>query len=194
VSDDIQPAGVQAAAAQRSARAHQIAVGHNLPRQFKTFVGCEADLAHLARLHVSSPLLTLVGPGGVGKTRLALRLAEIVSDQFAYGVRLVKLGAIGDPSLVLRAVAATLGITERGGEVADVVVDALRHRHLLLVLHSCEHLVDASSQLIELVLRNCPAVAILVTSRMPLRVPGESTWRVRTLAVPDAVSRATWRG
>jgi non-specific serine/threonine protein kinase len=153
------------------------------------FVGREHALAEVTRLLTDSDvrLLTLTGPGGIGKTRLALRAADQLASLFANGWWLVELAALGDPTLVLPSVAQALGVYERPGEpLRESVKEQLRTRHALLVLDNCEHVLDGCSRLVYELLLACPQLAILATSREPLDVPGETNWRVPPLSVPDA--------
>jgi transcriptional regulator with XRE-family HTH domain len=122
----------------------------DLPRELNTFVGREEELEGLARWLAEAPLVTIAGPGGAGKTRLALRLARQLTDAGAYadGVRLVELAALTDGRLVPRALAASLGGPEPSGQpLLDVLVRALRPRQLLLVLDNCEHLLAACAEI-----------------------------------------------
>jgi predicted ATPase/DNA-binding CsgD family transcriptional regulator len=157
----------------------------NLPAEPNSFVGRERDLAELARLLGDVRALTLCGPGGIGKTRLALRLAcEIVPD-FPDGAWLVELADTGDPSLVSRRVAAAVGVREETDRpLAETLTEALRARLLLLILDTCEHVVDASASLVQQLLAGCPGLRVIATSREPLRVRGETVWRVPPLALP----------
>jgi predicted ATPase len=160
--------------------------GHNLPHQLTSFIGRDRDFAELRRLLGCSPLLTLTGPGRVGKTRLALHVAEAVLPEYADGAWLVELAAPPDPQLVPQTVAAALGITEQPGRaLIQVLAERLGPKHLLLVLDNCEHLVAACAELADRLLRTCPELRILATSREPLRVPGETTWRVEPLDLPE---------
>ena len=135
-------------------------------------------------------LLTLVGAGGVGKTRLALRVAGDLIGQVPDGVWLVELAALQDSSLVPQAVAAVLGMRERADEPLPVTLgDVLRAQHVLLVLDNCEHLIGACAELVEYLLRGCPGLRVLTTGRQPLGLAGETTWRVPSLAVLDASAR-----
>jgi predicted ATPase len=157
----------------------------NLPRMLTNFVGREGELAEIRKLLGSHGLITLAGPGGIGKTRLALQAAASVRTDFREGVWLVELAALADPALVPPAVAAVLGVREEGHRpLVDTLVDALRSRHLLLVLDNCEHLVEACAQLAGALLRRCPHLRILATSREPLAITGEMTWRVPPLSLP----------
>jgi len=131
-------------------------------------------------------LLTLTGAGGVGKTRLALHVAGGLLAAFPDGVWLIQLAPLADPALLPQAVAAPLGVQERPRQpLLESLVVHLRPRALLLVLDSCEHLVDACTRLAERLLADCPALRILATSREPLSIPGEAAWRVPCLAAPD---------
>ena len=164
----------------------------NLPAEPNSFVGRERDLAELARLLGDVRALTLCGPGGIGKTRLALRLAcEIVSG-YPDGAWLVELADTEDPSLVARRAAATLGVREEPDRpLAETLTVALRPRRLLLVLDTCEHVVDACAALVQQLLAGCPGVRVIATSREPLRVRGETVWRVPPLDLPAAPGELT---
>jgi predicted ATPase/serine/threonine protein kinase len=171
----------------RSARSN-----HNLPSELTSFVGRRVELEALARLLGSSRLLSITGAGGVGKTRLALRLALTVVDQFADGVWLVDLAPIGTPDLVAQAIASAIGLRETPQRsVRDALLENLCNREILLVLDNCEHLVDVCAELAEALLRRAPALRIIATSRETLSVPGETVWRVASLSLPDAAAPAT---
>lgn len=160
---------------------------NNLPLQLTQFIGRDRELAELTGLLRAQRLVTLTGSGGSGKTRLALQLAADLLDDFEDGVWLVEIAALSDPSLVTREVAAALGVREESSRpLAATVVDSIRARHLLLVLDNCEHLVAACAALVETVLRSCPFIRVLATSREPLSVLGEWAWRVPSLSVPGA--------
>jgi predicted ATPase len=140
----------------------------NLPAEPNSFVGRERDLAELARLLSEVRALTLCGPGGVGKTRLALRLACDVVPGFPDGAWLVELADTEDSSLVTRRVATALGIREEPDRpLAETLTEALRPRLLLLILDTCEHVVDASAALVHQLLAGCPGLRVIVTSREP---------------------------
>jgi non-specific serine/threonine protein kinase len=158
---------------------------HNLPADLTRFIGREAETAEVRRLLPGTRLLTLAGSAGVGKTRLALRVAADVAGQYRDGVRLVELAALADPLLVPRAVADALGVPEQPGRgLRDTLADALRPRHLLLVLDNCEHLVQACAELVAALLRACPDLRVLATSRQSLHVDGETVWRVPSMTLP----------
>ena len=130
-------------------------------------------------------LVTLTGPGGAGKTRLALAAAAGLLPHYPHGVWLVELAAVADAALVARAVAAAVRVRDGPGRPPPAALaEALRLRHTLLVLDNCEHLVDACARLADALLRACPRVHLLVTSREALGLPGELVWRVPPLAVP----------
>src|SRR5262245_42692350 len=168
------------------------ALPHNLPLQLTSFVGRERELAAVHGLLAGHRLVTLTGPGGTGKTRLAQQAAAEAlvpaagRPGFADGVWLVELAALADPALVPQAVAAAVGVREDPGRpLLATLTDALRHRRLLLLLDNCEHLLDACARLADTLLRACPHVQILATSREALGIAGETAWRVPSLALPD---------
>ena len=157
----------------------------NLPAEPNSFVGRERDLSDLALLLGSVRALTLCGPGGIGKTRLAVRLGWQLGDDFPDGVWLAELAELTDPGLTARQIATVLGIGEEPGQpLAATLVDALRGRQLLLILDTCEHVVDAVADLVRTLIAGCPQLRLVATSREPLRVRGETVWRVPPLALP----------
>jgi predicted ATPase/DNA-binding CsgD family transcriptional regulator len=161
----------------------------NLPAEPNGFVGRERDLADLAVLLDDVRLLTLAGPGGVGKTRLAIRMARQLAGSFSGGAWLVELADVAEPDLLAVSVAGTLAVRQEPDRpVADTLCDVLRPRQLLLVLDTCEHLIDAVASLARRLLADCPSLRILATSREPLRLPGETVWRVPPLELPPDVA------
>jgi predicted ATPase/DNA-binding CsgD family transcriptional regulator len=157
----------------------------NLPAEPNSFIGRKRDLAELARLLVDVRALTLCGPGGIGKTRLALRLACEVVPNFPDGAWLAELADTRDPSMVLPRIAAVLGVREeRGRPLAETLTDTLRPRQLLLILDTCEHVVNPCAALVQQLLAGCPGLRVITTSREPLRVRGETVWRVPPLELP----------
>lgn len=161
------------------------ALPHNLPIQLTSFVGRKRELAELERLLGTTRLLTLTGAGGAGKTRLALQMAAEAAESFAHGVWFVELAALTDPTLVPQAVTTTLGVREQPGQSPRASLQAhLRSKHLLLILDNCEHLIDACAQLADSLLRACPNLTILATSREPLGIVGETALVVPSLALP----------
>ncbi|WP_160051498.1 LuxR C-terminal-related transcriptional regulator [Nocardiopsis sp. FR26] len=161
---------------------------HNLPLsagEFVSFVGRERDIVDLGHLLANSRMVTLTGTGGIGKTRLALHLAERVMRRFPDGVRFVDLSEANTHDQALRAVAVGLQAVEDDARtMTDAIITSLRTRNLLLLLDTCEHAVGPMEQLCRAVLRDCPRVRILATSRQPLHVPQESIWRVPPLSLP----------
>ena len=163
------------------------AVANNLPAELSSFVGREEELAQLTDVLHRTRLLTLTGPGGVGKTRLALQLAADQADRYGDGVWLVSLGGLADPALVAPAVASALRIDDQPGRAwLDTVLWYLRARETLLILDNCEHLIDDVASLVVAVLRDCPRVRVMATSREALSVPGETIWHVPPLSLETA--------
>jgi predicted ATPase/DNA-binding XRE family transcriptional regulator len=159
---------------------------HNLPAQLSSFVGREREQAELRRLIATNRLVTLTGSGGSGKTRLALQVAQALLGEFAGGAWLADLTALSDPALVLPAVAAVCGVPEAAGRSLQAgLAEFLRDRQLLLLLDNCEHLIEASAQLAEALLRAAPQLRLLATSREPLGLVGESLFQVPSLSLPD---------
>jgi non-specific serine/threonine protein kinase len=157
----------------------------NLPAQLTSFIGREREIAEVTDLLTGTRLLTLTGTGGVGKTRLALQVATALLDRYPQGVWLVELASLADPALMPAALMTALEVQEqRGGTAMETLLEALRTRHLLLVLDNCEHLRVACARLSEVLLRNCLRLHILATSREPLGLAGETRWRVPSLSVP----------
>jgi non-specific serine/threonine protein kinase len=161
-------------------------VASNLPEPLTSFVGRERELVELKRLLPGKRLLTLVGVGGIGKTRLAIQLASEVVNAYRDGVRLVEFGLINDPSLVPGSVAQALGVKDTPGiPLIQALCEHLRSRKLLLVLDNCEHLLTACATLVESILRCAADLTIIVTSREALRVVGEQTYTLPALSLPD---------
>ena len=159
----------------------------NLPRQLTSFIGREREIDEVKRLLPTTALLTLHGPGGCGKTRLAFRVAADLVDQYPDGVWVAEFAALSDPGLVPTAVATALDILEQAGtSLTDTLKDSLRRKAPLLVMDNCEHVVSACAELTDGLLRACPNLRILATSREPLGVPGETVWDVPSLSVPPA--------
>lgn len=165
-------------------------IRHNLPAQLTSFVGRERELAEVKRLLAGTRLLTLTGAGGGGKTRLALEVAREVLEEYADGVWLVELASLSDPDLVPQAVGSALGVPEQPGRsVTESLVRYLRPRVVLLLVDNCEQLVSGCATLADALLRGCPALRILATSREGLRIAGELTYPVPPLSVPDPNDR-----
>ena len=164
----------------------------NLPAEPNSFVGRERDLGDLRLLLSSVRALTLCGPGGIGKTRLATRLGWQLADDFPDGVWLVEFGDSAEPALAARQVATVLGIgDEPDRPAAATLADAIRSRQLLLILDTCEHVVEAVADLVRDLIAGCPLLRLVATSREPLRVRGETVWRVQPLSLPAQRRQAT---
>ena len=160
---------------------------NNLPAEVSSFVGREQQLAELRRLLHRSRLITLTGPGGAGKTRLALRLAGEVLDHYPDGVRLVELAPVTDSRLLEQTVATAFGAREqRRHTIVEVLLQTLATSRTLLVLDGCEHLVESCADLVGRMLQACPRLTVIVTSREPLGLTGEVIWRTPSLTVPPA--------
>jgi hypothetical protein len=160
---------------------------HNLPRQPTPFLGREGEVAEVVALlrRGDARLLTLTGPGGGGKTRLALQAAADALDAFPDGAWFVPLAPLADPALVPSAVAQALGVAEQGGRpVAELLRDHLAGRRLLLLLDNCEHLLDGAAALVAGLLAASPGLTVLATSRAPLRLRAEREWPVPPLPLP----------
>jgi predicted ATPase/DNA-binding SARP family transcriptional activator len=151
-----------------------------------SFVGRQRELAEIGQALGRTGLLTLTGPGGAGKTRLAYEAAVRLVDRYPDGVHVVELASLSRPELVPQTVASGLDVPlPETGTPEVALARQLAEQRLLLVLDNCEHLLDACARLADALLRICPDVVVLATSREPLRVGGEVTWRTPSLAVPD---------
>ncbi len=157
----------------------------NLPAQVSSFIGREGELAVVRALVGGSRLVTLTGAGGAGKTRLALQVAAWLLDGAGDGVWFADLAPVGDPDLVAVTVADVLGVRQEPGRpVLGTLVEAVAGRNLLVLLDNCEHLIGACAKLADALLRHCPGLALLATSREPLGIGGEHVYRVPSLEVP----------
>jgi non-specific serine/threonine protein kinase len=167
------------------------AAAHNLPFQLTRFIGREHEIAEIRPLIARERLVTLTGAGGAGKTRLALQVAEGIAGDFPHGVWMIELAPLGDPDLIPHAIASTLGVRQESGRtVVDALIEYLRPRTALLLLDNCEHLIAACAAIVSQILRVCPRVRILATSREALGIAGERAWRVPSLALPDVTAGA----
>lgn len=177
------------------------ALPNNLPAQLTVFIGREEEIGEVEELAANNRLVTLTGAAGCGKTRLALHVTAEMLERFPDGVWLVDLAPVADPELVVYSVASAMGLRmEVASSIAPGmtnpgarperppitrVVDHIRSRSIVLVLDNCEHLIGACADVADTLLRQCPNVRILATSREPLGVGGEATYRVPSLSVPD---------
>jgi predicted ATPase/class 3 adenylate cyclase len=180
------PAGLPGRGAAGAAALSGEAGVHGFPAALSSFVGRAGPVREVAGLLARHRLVTVTGPGGTGKTRLAAEVARRVAGRYADGAWLVELAPVADPALVVQAVAAALGVREQPGiPAAEAVARVLARQQLLLVLDNCEHVIGAAAQLCAGLLAAADDVRILVTSREPLAVPGEARYRLAPLALPD---------
>ena len=157
-----------------------------LPAEVSSLVGRGPQVAAVLEGLRTARVVTLTGPGGCGKTRLALRAATLAAGRFGDGARLVELASVSGSALVPAAVAGALGVPERdAAEPAAGVVRALAGRELLIVLDNCEHVLGAAARVVVMLAGQCPGVRILATSRERLDVPGESVFPVPPLGLPE---------
>jgi predicted ATPase/class 3 adenylate cyclase len=159
---------------------------HNLPAQLTSFIGRERELAEAKTNLEGARLLTLIGPGGTGKTRLSIQLGSQLLSTFKDGVWLVEFAPISDPSLVMQTIASAFDIREAPGVPLKVLVhDYLRDKHTLLILDNCEHLVEASAKVADEFLHTAPQLKIIASSREALGINGETVYRVPSLSLPE---------
>jgi predicted ATPase len=168
---------------------------HNLPHRLSTFIGREKEIDLVLDILHSTRLLTITGPGGVGKTSLAVQAAVYLSAAirtgaaFPDGIWLVELSTLDDPAMVAQACVQTLEVfVEAGQSATAALTQFLERKHLLLLLDNCEHLVDSCARLSDALLKSCPALSVLATSREPLRLPGEKIFALPPLPVPAPAS------
>ena len=160
-----------------------------LPAEYSSFVGKAGEIADLTNLVRTARAVTLCGAGGIGKTRLALRLLTAVADDYSDGIWFIDLGEMRRPELLPVAIAAVVGVDEEPGRaLTDTLADAIRHRQALLVLDNCEHLVSACASICQRLLAAAPELRVVATSREPLRVAAETVWPVPPLELPPAAA------
>jgi predicted ATPase/class 3 adenylate cyclase/DNA-binding XRE family transcriptional regulator len=158
----------------------------NLPVQLTSFIGRENEQAEIKKLIATGRLVTLTGVGGIGKTRLSIQVASALLNDFFQGIWLVELAPLSDSALVTQVILTTLGLTEQSGRSPmRILIDFLQGKRALLILDNCEHLITACAQLSNDLLKQCPNLKIVATSREPLNITGEAVWQVHTLSVPD---------
>jgi predicted ATPase/transcriptional regulator with XRE-family HTH domain len=159
---------------------------NNLPALLTTFIGREKEQAEILGLIGTHRLVTLIGSGGVGKTRISLKVGGQVLNEFAHGVWLAELAPLGDPELLPQTVASSLGIlTQSTSSHTELLINFLRPKTALLILDNCEHLLDASASLADTLLKQCPQLKILATSREALGILGEIVYHMPSLRVPN---------
>lgn len=158
---------------------------NNLPIELTSFVGREVELEQLEKLALTNRLVTVVGVGGAGKTRLALHVASQVLDDYPDGVWLVELATVSDRPEVIPTIASALGFSDSGdGPIQERLIRYLERRRLLILLDNCEHVVDTVAHVTRDILEECPGVNVLATSRELLGVPGEVPYQLRSMTVP----------
>ena len=163
---------------------------HGFPAVLTSFVGRDGPVREVAGLLAEHRLVTVTGPGGVGKTRLAGQVARAVAGRFADGAWLAELAPAGDAAQVPGVVAAALGVREQPGvPAAEAVARVLARQQLLLVLDNCEHLIGAAAELCAGLLAACDDIRVLATSREPLAVAGEARYRLGPLTLPGGDAR-----
>ncbi|MBC5815438.1 MAG: diguanylate cyclase [Candidatus Eremiobacteraeota bacterium] len=169
-------------------------VKHNLPSDLTTFVGRSREIGEVSKLVNESRLTTLLGPGGVGKTRLSIVVARHVAGSNIDGVAFIDLARVSEPSMILQTIATTLSVFEQPGRsLRSTLVEHLRDKAMLLILDNCEQLIAPCAELAETLLHSCPDLRMLATSREPLGVPGERTYRLAPFEERDAVELFTER-
>jgi transcriptional regulator with XRE-family HTH domain len=158
----------------------------NLPAQITSFIGREKEQADVVSLISKHRLVTLTGSGGIGKTRLSIKVGEQIIDNYTSGIWLVELAPILDPVLVPRTTAIAIGLRDEPKRpIIDMLSDFLREKNILIILDNCEQLLDSCVQLADTLLKRCPDLKILATSREVLGILGEATYRVPSLELPD---------
>ena len=163
----------------------------NLPHPLSRMVGRQEDVAKLSALLTASRFVSIVGPGGVGKTTVAIAVAHQLSETFAGAVLFVDLGMLSDPDLAAPGVASMLGLAVGSSDVRPSLIAYLRDRRILLILDTCEHLIDAAAMLAAAIVEGAPQVHILATSREALRIDGERVYKLDALACPPDDSEIT---
>jgi predicted ATPase/DNA-binding CsgD family transcriptional regulator len=161
--------------------------GENLPTPLSSFIGREREITEVKNLLETKRLVTLTGPGGSGKTRLALQVANGLKDEYEDGIWLSELGSLSDGALVVQTIASSLNLREQPNRtLIDTLSDYLLNRHALLVIDNCEHLIQACAQFADAILPRCPNLHILTTSREMLGIAGETVWVIPPLSLPEA--------
>jgi predicted ATPase/DNA-binding SARP family transcriptional activator len=163
-----------------------IAPKHNLPLQLSTFIGREKEQEEITRLLKKNRLVTLAGVGGIGKTRLSLQVGQKLLRDYPDGIWFISLDSLSDPALVPQTIASVFDIREsRERPIIEILTNVLREKTTLLILDNCEHLLEACTKLITILLQNCPNLKILTTSREVLGISGEATYSIPSLSIPE---------
>jgi len=161
-------------------------INHNLPVKLTSFIGRERELAEIKAKIADARLLTLIGPGGTGKTRLSIQLGGELLAQFPDGIWMIELAPVSDPALITQTIAFVFGLRESPDRpLIDLIIDYLRVKKMLVILDNCEHLIDDCAKLAELLIQSCANLKILASSRETLGVSGETTYRVPSLSLPQ---------
>lgn len=164
-------------------------IPNNLPHQINSFIGRDREIVNIKTLLDETRLVTLIGSGGVGKSRLAVEVGHQVLNEYSHGVWLVELVSLSDPNLLPQAVATALGIWElKGHNLIDLLTGFLRDKRYLMILDNCEHMLDACANLARHLLTSCPSLTILASSREALGLEGERSYQVPSLSLPDEKS------
>jgi non-specific serine/threonine protein kinase len=168
------------------------AFAHNLPQHVTSFIGRQQEMADIQHQLATTRLLNLTGPGGTGKTRLALQVGAEVLEAYGDGVWWVELAALSDAGLIPQTVAAVFGLREESRRtMQQTLTTYLQPKSMLLILDNCEHLIEDCARLVETLLYQCPHLRIMTTSRETLGMPGETVWRVPSLSLPDQAQMVT---
>ncbi len=171
-------------------------IPNNLPVETTSFIGRETELTELNQLltheNGNLRLITLTGPGGTGKTRLAVQSARGVLDRYQHGIWFVELAPVVEPAQVIQAIASPMGVRDQGARpLEQMVTDHLRNQTVLIVLDNCEHLIDECARLADLLLQSCPELHVLASSRESFGIGGEQPYRVKSLSLPPAPEELT---
>ena len=158
---------------------------NNLPVQLTSFIGREQEIGEIKQLLKIYHLVTLIGPGGTGKTRLSLQVTADLLDQFQHGVWFIELAPLTDPDLIPQTILSAMGISDQTGNPLAALRDYLRQKKSLIIFDNCEHLLAASANIVDTLLRAAPELRILASSREDLGVPGEKLYSVPSLSLPD---------
>ena len=159
---------------------------NNLPVQLTNFIGRETDISEIKKTLTNSRLITLLGPGGTGKTRLSMQIAADMIDEYSNGVFIAEIAQVSDPSLIIQTVMNSLGVNEVKGQSQDLTLsEFLKEKEMIIIMDNCEHLIKECAELAEKLLLKCRKLKIIATSREALNCSGERTYKVPPLSLPD---------